>query len=106
MILVEEQGQLRGLISIKDILKEIIAHEQSHSSENRGAALDVELDLTLEEGYEWITARADSLGQMLGLRRKRVQLDEQLPMRRAAEQMPETPQRPSSRLGNPFDMGS
>ena len=116
VILVEEQGQLRGLISIKDILKEIIAHEQLEERSDKG--LDAELDATLEEAYEWFQARGQQISRLFGLGKSRgVRLNGTdseggLPMSStsAAREVifdardAQPPSRPSSRLGNPFEM--
>ena len=114
VILVEELGQLRGLISIKDILKEIIAHEQLEERAHTG--MDAELDATLEEAYDWFSARGKQISGAFGFRKANgVHLDggDGLPLSAtslargevvfdARDVLPTS--RPSTRLGNPFDM--
>lgn len=120
MILVEQQGQLRGLITIKDILKEIIAHEQ-YEDDPSGNLLDAELEESLEELTDWIKEKAMKVGDRLGLpRRNSLKLnghEDSLPLsaRSAtaaggddpvvfdAETDPRTADS-DRRLGNPFEM--
>ena len=63
---------MRGLITIKDILKEIIAHEQSENPD--GNLLDAELEESLEEAQEWVRDKAVFIAHKLGLRKGRLQL--------------------------------
>jgi hypothetical protein len=120
VILVEQQGQLRGLITIKDILKEIITHEQFEDDPG-GNFLDAELEQSLEEASEWIKEKASLIGDKLGLpRRSNLQLPNEeavtsLPLNKrqgpdtgatvvfdvGVEDLPPESQR---RLGNPFEM--
>lgn len=72
VILVEHLGHLRGLITIKDILREIIAQEQFEHPE--GSLLDAELEESLEEASEWIREKATMVADKLGLRRGTVKL--------------------------------
>ena len=117
VILVEQQGELRGLITIKDILKTIIAHEQTEHPE--GSFLDAELEETLEEATEWIREKTNFIAGKLGLRRSARGSGIELPQSDSIglnERPPrtvvfdaaadETPSRPNSRLGNPFAMRS
>lgn len=112
MILVEQQGQLRGLITIKDILKEIITHEQEQSP--KGSRLDAELEESLEEAQEW-------LQEKFSLVKRRFKSD--VDRGDAAEHGVERPggsvlfdatnseppsgaYRPSEKLGNAFEMSA
>lgn len=118
----EQQGQLRGLITIKDILKEIIAHEQFEGHPS-GNLLDAELEESLEEMTDWVREKALKIGDKLGLpRRNSLKLpnghdDSSLPLTaRSATTVDSTvvsdstsdalQKEPSKRLGNPFEMSS
>lgn len=121
VILVEQQGQLRGLITIKDILKEIIAHEQFEEDPSRNL-LDAELEESLEEVTEWFKEKAAKIGDKLGLpRRNSLKLnggEDSLPLsaRRDTttrndnevvfEATDSQEDDGSRRLGNPFEMRS
>lgn len=72
VILCEHQGRLEGLITIKDILKEIISQEQFEHP--NGNLLDAELEESLEEAHEWIMEKANMIAGKLGLRRGSVRL--------------------------------
>ena len=65
VILVEQHGRLRGLITIKDILKEIIAQEALEQA--HGASYDAELEESLEEVHEWLKDRSGRIAAKLGL---------------------------------------
>jgi chloride channel 3/4/5 len=67
VILVEQHGRLRGLITIKDILKEIIAQEALEQA--HGASYDAELEESLEEVHEWLKDRSGRIAAKLGLGR-------------------------------------
>lgn len=116
----EQQGQLRGLITIKDILKEIIAHEQ-YEDDPSGNLLDAELEESLEELTDWIKEKAMKVGDKLGLpRRNSLKLnghEDSLPLSARSAKAAggddqvvfdvETDPRTTDshrRLGNPFEM--
>jgi hypothetical protein len=118
---VEQQGQLRGLITIKDILKEIIAHEQFEEDPS-GNLLDAELEESLEEMTDWIKEKAKLIGDKLGLPRRngpilpngheevslpltaRSAATNDSPVVLDAEHVDAVPAAPARRLGNPFEM--
>ena len=52
MVLVEEHGLLVGLLTIKDLLKEIIILEKAEHDEERAGLND--LELVLEEARSWL----------------------------------------------------
>jgi len=72
VILCEHQGRLEGLITIKDILKEVITQEQFEHP--HGNLLDAELEESLEEAHEWIVEKANFVASKLGLKRGSVRL--------------------------------
>ena len=112
MILVEQQGQLRGLITIKDILNEIITHEQEQSP--KGSRLDAELEESLEEAQEWLQEkfslvkrrfksdidRGDAAQHGSDSRGNSVLFDA------ASSEPPSGAYRPSEKLGNAFEMSA
>ncbi|ORY89082.1 chloride channel [Leucosporidium creatinivorum] len=76
-ILIEQYGQLVGLITVKDCLKYTLAHEASHSAGAASKAED-ELEQTLEDVSawigdvrrgirEWVTGRSESGGRRVRL---------------------------------------
>lgn len=113
---------MRGLITIKDILKEIIAHEQFEEDPS-GNLLDAELEESLEEVTEWIKEKAAIIGDKLGLpRRNNLELQTgsgsvALPLSARSAATSDSPivfdagleteaDGTTRRLGNPFEMHS
>lgn len=110
VILVESQGNLRGLITIKDILKEIITQEQHHAAHGApGEVFDAELEESLEEASEWIKEKANYLGSKLGLvnRKRPLRLSTgpgHFPMGQTVFDADEQDSTPKSGLRDAFEM--